>query len=85
TSLGDEARFKGLLGRVGADNLGVTFLDVAALRALVEPLVQATAPAEAWTHYVTDVQPYLKPLDALISNLRKDNGLDRGAGAFTVR
>jgi hypothetical protein len=83
-SLGDDARFKGLLGRVGAENIGVTFVDIAAIRALIEPLAQAQAPADVWTHYTTEIQPYLKPLDAIISNTRKDNGLDRGSGAFTV-
>jgi hypothetical protein len=84
-SLGDDARFKGLLARVGAENLGVVFVDVAAIRALVEPLAQAQAPAEVWTHYTTEIRPYLEPLDALISNIRRENGLDRGTGAFTVK
>ena len=83
-SLGDDARFKGLLAKVGPENLGVVFADIVAIRAKIEPLVQAQAPAEAWTKYATDVQPYLAPLDALISGIRKDNGLDRGTGALTV-
>jgi hypothetical protein len=84
TSLGDDARFKGLLGRVGADNIGSTFVDIAAIRALLEPLAQAQAPAEAWTEYTTEIQPYLKPLDAVISTIRKDGGLDRGTGVLTA-
>jgi len=83
-SLGDDARFKGFLGRVGADNLGVAFVDVAAIRALIEPLAQGEAPAEAWSYYTKEIQPYLAPLDAVISGIRKDNSLDRGTGAFTV-
>jgi Protein of unknown function (DUF3352) len=83
-SLADDARFKGLLGRVGADNMGIAFLDIAAIRALVEPLVQTQAPADKWTYYTTEIQPYLKPLDAVISAIRKDGGLDRGTGAFTA-
>jgi hypothetical protein len=83
-SLADDARFKALLGRVGADNLGVTFLDLASIRGLVEPLAQAQLPPEAWTYYTKEIQPYLKPLDAVISNMRKDGGLDRGTGAFTA-
>jgi len=83
-SLADDPRFKGLLGRVGADNMGVAFLDIAAIRALVEPLAQAQVPADKWTYYTTEIQPYLKPLDALISAIRKDGGLDRGTGAFTA-
>ena len=40
TSLADDARFKALAGRVGAENLGSAFVDIAAIRALVEPLRQ---------------------------------------------
>ena len=84
SSLGDDARFKGILGRVGAENMGVVFVDVTALRGLVEPLAQSTLPKDEWTKYTTEIQPYLAPLDAIISGIRKDNGLDRGTGALTV-
>ena len=83
-SLGDDARFKGYLARVGAENLGLAFVDVAAIRALVEPLAQAAAPADAWTRYTTEIQPYLAPLDVLISNVREDGTLTRSSGALTV-
>jgi hypothetical protein len=83
-SLGDDARFKALLGRVGADNIGVAFLDVAAIRALLEPIAQAQVPADKWTKYTTEIQPYLEPLDAVISAIRKDGATDRGTGAFTT-
>jgi hypothetical protein len=84
SSLGDDARFKGLLARVGPENMGMTFLDIAGIRALVEPLAQAAAPPEAWSRYTTEIQPYLKPIDALVSNVRKDGGLDRWSAAFTA-
>ena len=83
-SLADDARFKGLLGRVGADNMGVAFLDISAIRGLLEPLAQAQLPADKWTFYTTEIQPYLEPLDAAISAIRKDGGLDRGSGALTT-
>jgi hypothetical protein len=83
-SLGDDARFKGLLDRVGAENLGITFVDIAAIRSLVEPLVQAQVPAATWAQYTKEIQPYLSPLDAVISSIRKDNGLDRGTGILTA-
>lgn len=84
SSLADDARFKGLLGRVGADNLGMGFVDVAAIRGLIEPLAQAQVPADAWAYYVREIQPYLKPLDAVISSIRKDGANDRSTGAFTA-
>ncbi len=83
-SLVDDARFKGLLGRVGAENMGVGFVDVAAMRGLLEPLTQGQSSADQWSFYTREVQPYLKPLDALIGSIRKDGSLDHGTGAFTV-
>ena len=87
-SLGDDARFKGLLGRVGAENIGLSYRrhrgDPQARRA-----ARADAlPADEWTHYTTDVQPYLKPRSTRsISGIRKDGGVDRGVrrhhGALT--
>ena len=83
-SLGDDARFKSLLGRVGSDNLGVTFVDLAALRSLLEPLVQPSVPADKWAYYTKEIQPYLKPFDAVISNVRKDGGNDHSTNELTV-
>ena len=80
---GDE-RFKKLIGRVGEENLGVSFMDVNAIRGLIEPLIQQASP-EAWTAYETDVKPYVDHLDALISSVRKDGSVDRGNGAMTLR
>ncbi len=84
SSLADGARFKALLGRVGAENTGLAFLDLAAIRSMIEPLAQAQATPDEWSRYTTDVQPYLKPIDAVISAIRKDGNLDRGSAAFTV-
>lgn len=84
-SLADDARFKALLARVGADDLGTTYVDIAGLRALVEPLMQKSASANEWAKYTTEIKPYLDHLDALIQNARKDGPNDRLTGAFTVR
>jgi hypothetical protein len=84
SNLGSDDRFKKLVGRVGEENLGVTFLDVNAIRLLIEPLIQQMAPAE-WTTYQTEIKPYLEHLDAVISALRKDGALDRGEAALTAR
>ncbi len=84
-SLADDSRFKALLGDVGADNLGMSFFDIAAIRGSVEPLAQAAVPADQWAYYVREIQPYLKPLDAAISNVRKDGGLDRSTNMLTAR
>ena len=60
------------------------FVDVAAIRGLIEPVAQAHAPADTWAYYVREIQPYLKPLDAVISNVRKDGANDRSTGALTA-
>jgi hypothetical protein len=84
SNLAGDDRFKKLVGRVGEENLGLTFVDVDAIRAMIEPLIQQTAPA-AWTSYQADIKPYLEHLDAVISALRKDGAIDRGEGALTTR
>jgi hypothetical protein len=83
-SLGDDARFKALLDRAGADNLAVTFVDVAQIRGLIEPLAQQSVPADAWAYYAREIEPYLKPFDALIATGRKDGSLDRGVTIITA-
>jgi hypothetical protein len=85
TNLAADDRFKKLLGRVGEDNLGLSFVDVTAIRGLIEPLVQQAAPADTWTKYQTDLKPYLEHIDAFISSVRKDGALDRTQGAVTAR
>ena len=83
-SLADDARFKGLLDRVGSENIALTFVDIKAVRGLLEPLAQASAPADAWTQYTKSIQPYLQPIDALISSGRKDGSNDRGVTVITT-
>jgi hypothetical protein len=84
SSLASDDRFTKLVGRVGEENLGLSYVDVNGIRLLIEPLIQQTAPA-AWTGYQADIKPYLEHLDAAISVLRKDGALDRGAAALTAR
>lgn len=85
TSLADDARFKALLGRVGADNISSGYIDIAGIRTLLEPLMERMAPPAEWTSYVTEIKPYLDHLDAAIGAVRKDQGLDLGSGFITVR
>jgi hypothetical protein len=83
-SLADDARFKGLLDRAGNENIAVTFVDLKTIRTLLEPVVQATAPADAWEQYTKYIQPYLGPIDALIATGRKDGSKDRGVTLITT-
>jgi hypothetical protein len=83
-SLADDARFKALLNRVGAENTSASFVDISAIRSLIEPLAKSMVPADRWTYYETDIKPYLAPFDALIEASRKDGKLDRSSGLVTV-
>jgi hypothetical protein len=83
-SLADDARFKALLNRVGAENISESFVDVTAIRSLIEPIAKSMVPADGWTYYESDIKPYLAPFDALIEASRKDGQLDRSSGLVTV-
>ena len=83
-SLADDARFKGLLDRVGPENIALTFIDIKAIRTLLEPIIQAAAPADVWIQYTGHLQPFLQPIDALIATGRKDGSNDRGVTIITT-
>lgn len=76
-SLADDGRFKDLLKRAGEENIGMTFVDITAIRDLVEPLVKDAAPADKWAFYQKEIRPYLLPFDATVSGLRIDGDLNR--------
>lgn len=65
TSLADDGRYQGLVGRVGAEHTAVTFVDIAAIRDLVEGLLDE-ATAEERAEYEESVRPFLEPFDALV-------------------
>jgi len=85
SSLGDDAGFKALVDRVGSDNIGLQFLDIAAVRQLVEPLFQQKATPAEWTNYIQEIKPYIEHFDAAIGAVHKDGALDRGSGQLVVR
>ncbi|HEY8988816.1 MAG TPA: DUF3352 domain-containing protein, partial [Candidatus Limnocylindrales bacterium] len=85
SNLASDDRFKKLLSRVGEENIGLSFVDVNAIRGLAEPLFQRLAPAEIWATYEKEIKPYVEHVDALISSSRKDGGLDRSQAAITAR
>jgi len=85
SSLADDARFKSLVARVGADNLGLTFVDIQGIRSLVEPLVKPLVPASDWAFYEREILPYVSHLDAVVSSARADGNLNRLPMAFTAK
>jgi hypothetical protein len=70
SSLADQARYKTAMDRVGAKNGSSVFVDLAAIRKLVEPLMAKDAGAK----YETDVKPYLEPFDVLAGASRTSDG-----------
>ena len=84
SNLAADDRYKKLIGRVGEENLSLTYVDINAMRGLIEPLIRQAAP-EAWTAYESDIKPYLEHLDAVISAIRRDGSVDRANGAVTTR
>jgi hypothetical protein len=84
-SLADDSRVTGLVKRVGEENIGLSFIDVRAIRELVEPLVKAEVPADKWAFYEREVRPYVLPFDALVSGARVDGDLDRLTQFVTVK
>ena len=63
----------------------MSFVDINAVRELIEPLVEEQIPAEQWDFYETEILPYVAPFDALISGARKDGNLDRLPQTITVK
>ena len=82
SSLADNGRFKSLVGRVGESNVGDAFVDITAVRELVESVA---AKQPAYGAYLTDYKPYLVPLDAYIQATVIDGGLDRTTGVVVTK
>jgi hypothetical protein len=85
SSLADDARFKGLVDRVGAQNISLGYLDIAGIRGLIEPLVQKEMAPEKWAEYQKEYKPYLEHFDALIGAVHKDGSVDLGSSQLTVK
>jgi hypothetical protein len=84
-SLADDGRYKAELARVGAQNIGLAFVDITAVRELIEPLVEEQIAADEWEFYETEILPYVRPFDALVSGARKDGSLDHISQTITVK
>ena len=84
-SLADDARVTDVLERTGEENIGLSFVDLTAIRELVEPLAKEAAPADEWAFYEREIRPYLLPIDALASGARTEGDLDRLNQVFTVK
>jgi hypothetical protein len=82
SSLADVDRYKALLARVGDRNLGAGFVDITAVRELLETHA-ATQPR--FGEYLRDYKPYLVPFDAYVQANVIDGDLDRSTGVVVVK
>ena len=83
-SLADDARFQGLLGRVGAQHSGLTFIDIANIRAMIEGAMSGASPQEK-AEYEESVKPFLTPFDAVIGSGSVSSTLDQARYVITVK
>jgi hypothetical protein len=84
TSLADDDRFKSLVARVGSDHTGLSFIDIAGVRELVEASM-ADAPVADKAEYEESVKPFLTPLDAFVAASETGNDLEEQHAVITVK
>ncbi len=84
-SLADDGRYKGLVERVGAQHTGVTFVDIAAIRGLVEGVMATSASAAERAEYEESVKPFLVPFDAMVSTAVVGGDNDEHHAVITVK
>ena len=80
-SLATDPRFSALLSQAGAQNNGLAWLDITAVRGLAEAKMSAAEKAK----YEADIKPYLLPIDALLSVGVVDSGLQRSTTILSVK
>jgi hypothetical protein len=82
TSLADDGRFKSLIGRVGEGSTGDVYVDITAVRELVESVASTQS---GFAEYEKSFKPYVVPLDAWIEATIIDGDLDRSTGLVVVK
>jgi hypothetical protein len=83
TSIASTDRYKSLVGRVG-NGTGVTFVDITAIRGLIESAMAGADPS-ATASYEQEVKPFLAPFDALIESSSVQGNVSTGKFIITVK
>ncbi|MGH2475753.1 MAG: hypothetical protein ACRDIL_10845, partial [Candidatus Limnocylindrales bacterium] len=83
-SLADDARFQGLVGRVGAAHTSLNFIDISAIRGMLESLLVGATPAER-AEYEESVKPFLVPFDAYVAAGVLGGEIDQAHMLVTVK
>lgn len=83
TSLARNDRYEALISRVG-EGTGSGFVDITAIRELIEGAMSGADPAER-AEYETNVKPFLVPIDALIGSNAFQGDVSRSTVIVTVK
>jgi len=83
-SLADDARFQALVGRVDANHVALSFVDIASIRTLFEGAM-ASASAQERGEYEESVKPFLRPFDALVATSAIGSDVDQQRSVITVK
>ena len=84
TSLASNPRYAALADRAGLGT-GSTFVDLAAIRGLIEEAAADMADAAELGEYTENVKPFITPLDAILAATSVDGDLARSVIYFTVK
>ena len=84
TSLGASERYVKLAGRAGSGT-GSTFVDITAIRELVEKAAAGKADPAAYARYQKEFKPFLVPFDAMIASGSISGDLSRSVIYVTVK
>lgn len=83
-SLADTSRYRDLVGRVGAEHTAVSYLDIAAVRGLIEGMLPM-ASAEDRAEYEESIKPFLTPFDAFVGASTTGSDLTEQHAVITVK
>jgi hypothetical protein len=84
TSLASDDTYKKLADQAGTGT-GGTFLDITAVRGLIEKTMAADGDAAGLKKYETDVEPFLVPFDAMFAGSSIDGDLSQSTIYITVK
>jgi Protein of unknown function (DUF3352) len=83
-SLADESRYRDLVARVGTEHTGVTFVDITAIRGVLEGFL-GDMPAADRAEYEESIKPFLTPFDAFVAATTVGGELDSQHTVITVK
>ena len=81
SSLANDARFTGALGRVDAEHASLVYVNINGIREMIEGLL----PPDAAGEYQDKVRPWLEPFDTFITTSTVGDDVDRTNTVITVK